>query len=92
VSGISQVKEGVLELDGFEWGEDRFGVAETVLVAPLEVADPDDDLGKLAGVLVDFETEKLIGADLGKHTGEAVGGAEGDDLAFEIEQILEGDV
>ncbi len=61
------------------------------MVQPLQVADPDDYLGKLLGVRIDFQASELARADLRKPA-DAVIGAVGDDFLFQIEQEIDGDV
>jgi hypothetical protein len=64
---------------------------EAVLLHPLQVADPDHHLGQLLGEWVDFDSQKLRGADVGEQA-DVVGGGEGDHLFFQVEQQVDGDV
>ena len=60
-------EHGVLLADGWVLGEQR-AVAGVGLAGgfalPLEVADPEDELGDGDGVVVEFEAEELLGADV----------------------------
>ena len=53
------------------------------MVLPLQMADPDDDLGELLGVGVDLDAGELGRADVGRDAGAAVGGV-GDDLLLQV--------
>ena len=63
---------------------------------PLEVADPEDELGDGDGLLVEFEADELLGADAEAvhfHAGVATqGGDEFEHLGFEPFHVLHGDV
>lgn len=78
---------------GEDFEEGFFVVFDSVVVFPLEEADPDDDAGDLVGVEVDLDAEELAGVGDGvERKGEAVSEAEDASLVPEVEQALEGDV
>lgn len=79
-------------VEGFE---DGFAVGEggvTVILPPLDVADPDDDGGEVVGDGVDFDAVHLAGVDFGHGEGHASKEGVGDDLFFEIHEQLKGDI
>src|SRR5271165_3696566 len=63
---------------------------KTVVVLPLDVADPDDDGGEFVGVDVGFDAVELLGAGARQESGEAVRGGEDADFFFEVENLFEG--
>ena len=68
-------------LDVVERLENRLGgTAEAVFAEPLDVADPDGDLGEFVGVGVDFDAVELGGGDAGEETADAQVAGEGDDF------------
>ncbi len=66
--------------------------AKAVLYSPLEVADPDGDLRELVGVGACLYPVELLGADLREEWREPDRPREGEDLFFEIQQLLEAHV
>ena len=92
-------EDGILLADGLGFREQ--GAVAGVGFAggfalPLEVTDPEDELGDGDGVVGEFETEELLGADLVFVHLEGCIAAEGGDelehLGFEAFHVLEGDV
>ena len=61
----------------------------SVVVLPLDVADPDDDGGEFVGVDVSLDAVELFGAGARQKSGKAVGGGENADFFFEIENAFE---
>ena len=92
-------EHGVLLADGLGFREQR-AVAGVGLAGgfalPLEVADPEDELGDGDGVVGEFEAEELLGADfvfVHLEGGVATeGGDEFEHLGFEALHVFEGDV
>ena len=90
---------GVLLADGGGFGQERavagVGFAGG-LALPLEVADPEDELGDGDGVGGDFEAEELLGAHAVflhlKGGVAAEGGGEFEDFGFEALEVLEGHI
>jgi hypothetical protein len=104
VSGFSRDafvvgEDGILLADGGSFREERavagVGLAGG-LALPLEVADPEDELGDGDGVRGDFEAEELLGAHavfLHLEGGVAAeGGGEFEDFGFEALEVLERDI
>ena len=57
--GVGEVEDGVGVADGFDRLKDRVVArGEAVVVHPLQVADPDDDLSQFTGVGVDLGTRR----------------------------------
>ena len=59
---------------------------------PLQVADPEDEIGDDGGAGVEFEAQKLMGIDGIEFLGLAEGGEGFEDFAFEALEVFEGDV
>lgn len=93
------VDEGVAVIDVFEVAQDGFGQFEPAVdaVVPLQVADPEHDLGDGGGAGVEFDAEELVGV-YGEATGfhahlSAAEVAQGvEHFAFEAFHVFEGDV
>src|SRR4051812_626408 len=63
----AQIQNRIHVLDILERLEHRVaGGHEAVLQHPLQVANPDDDLGKFLSKGVDFDAKELVGADVGE--------------------------
>ena len=88
-------------------GHERVAVPDVVKVAddregdllrragaemPLEVADPEDEIGDDGGARVQFEAEELVGVDGVELLRLAEGGEGFEDLAFEALHVFERDV
>ncbi len=79
-------QDGVHRFDVVQAAEDGAGDGgEAVVVQPLEVADPDHDLGQLVGVGVDFDAVELLRLHLGEPGRQAVLGGKGDDGFLQVQ-------
>ncbi len=92
-------EDGVAAFDVVEFFEDGLGGHGFAVGAevPLEVADPEDQIGDGGGAGVDFDAAELVGIDgeAGVFEGELGVGELGEkviDFAFEAFHVFEGDV
>ena len=91
-------EQRVAAFDVFEVFDDRFGRVDVAAGAevPLEVADPEDEVGDGGGAGVDLDAEELVGVDgvaaFEEHLplGDAFVGAE--DFAFDALEVFQRDV
>ena len=89
---IAEVENRVHAADRFERFQHRVELrCEAVVVHPLQVADPDDDLGEFLGVVVDLDAGQLRGADGGEQA-DALLGRVGDDFFLQVQQQVQRDV
>ncbi len=66
--------------------------AEAVVHRPLQVANPDDDLGQIVGVGARLDSVELLGAYPGEEGRKADGPRERRDLLLQVQKIFEAHV
>ena len=86
---VGEVEDGVHTADALDRCQHRMvGHLESVVVHPLEIADPDYDLGKLLGVGVDFQSVKLCGIHLGNQR-QSARGRVGNNLLLQVQEHVD---
>src|SRR3989338_7953337 len=95
ISRVGQIEDGVPALDRLNGFQHRVLLeGETVAEEPLQMADPDGDLGKLLGEGVEFDSLDHLGADADVERELAFVhlGQEEQDFLFQLVQERQGDI